>query len=173
MRKIPECPVRPADLLFVVAMCGLAASAPASVSLDGTVVDLNGRPIVQAQVTVRTGDSHAGADLITVFTGDGGRFSFPEAVTVAYKVESALTARSLGYDLLHVTAEGAADDLVNATIVMTKPAAEPETTPPTEEEQRVDVRGYVVAFGAVNALSNQLIGVLGLIWGALLLSVGR
>lgn len=129
MRKIPECPVRPADLLFVVAMCGLAASAPASVSLDGTVVDLNGRPIVQAQVTVRTGDSHAGADLITVFTGDGGRFSFPEAVTVADKVESALTARALGYDLLHVTAEGAADDLVNATIVMTSTSNQATAAP--------------------------------------------
>ena len=56
----------------------LAASADAAVvSIDGRVVDLNGRPVPAAQVIFDRDEAAPGASVVTVFTDADGSFRFP------------------------------------------------------------------------------------------------
>lgn len=105
------------------------ARAASKVSLSGSVLDLNGRPLVQAQVSVHTADAHAGANVITVFTDSSGYFSFPENVTVDDGIETALSARALGYEQLDVAAKHKGDESLSATIVMRKTANQAPVAP--------------------------------------------
>jgi len=105
-------------LCATVITIGLAASAKAAVEINGTVVDLNGTPLVQAQVSIMTPDSHAGADVMTVFTGDDGRFSFPESVDGVDAANVKLDVRVLGYEQLHASAAANGDDIAHVTIVL-------------------------------------------------------
>jgi streptogramin lyase len=119
MRNIREYLRRATDFpCIAAAVLGLSASAHAGVSIDGTVVDLNGRPLAQAQVSISTPESHAGADVVTVFTGDEGRFSFPESITELDPVNPGLNVRKLGYEQLNVSATNTGDNAVDVTIVM-------------------------------------------------------
>lgn len=68
------------------------AEAADNIAVSGNVVDLNGRPLIKAQVSIETAESHAGADVITVFAGNGGAFSYPEYMTIDGDIESALSA---------------------------------------------------------------------------------
>jgi streptogramin lyase len=94
-----------------------AMSAPAETQIDGLVLDLNGRPLAQAQVSLSTPDAHAGADVITVFTDPAGSFSFPSPVNGVAAADPDLQARVLGYEQLSLTAE-AGDASLDVTIVM-------------------------------------------------------
>lgn len=105
------------------------AEAADNIAVSGNVVDLNGRPLIKAQVSIETAESHAGADVITVFAGNGGGFSFPENITVDGDIESALSARVLGYRQLEVLATPGGDGNTTATIVMQKTANQANIAP--------------------------------------------
>ena len=99
---------------------GLASSAQAEIQVGGVVLDLNGRPLAQAQVSLTTADSHAGADVITVFTDPGGKFSFPESISAVTAADLELKARVLGYEQLTVSTKAAeaSDDAIDVTVIM-------------------------------------------------------
>jgi len=88
-------------------------SAAAESTITGRVVDLNGAPLAQAMVSLDAAESHAGADVITVFTDEQGQFVFSESVS---GVDS-LSVRMLDYeelDQVGLRADGTSD----VTIVM-------------------------------------------------------
>ncbi|HSD73759.1 MAG TPA: carboxypeptidase regulatory-like domain-containing protein [Steroidobacteraceae bacterium] len=68
-----------------------------SVAIDGRVVDLNGRPLQQAMVTVAKEAGQAGPTAVTVFTDDSGRFRFPSDAH-----GGAPSVRALGYRMIDV-----------------------------------------------------------------------
>lgn len=119
----------PKILCIASALLCLHANADDGIAVSGTVADLNGRPLAQAQVSVESADEHAGADVITVFTGNDGSFSFPEDVTVDDTIETALSARVIGYELLEVLISDSDDNRVNATIVMRKTSNQADVAP--------------------------------------------
>lgn len=96
----------------------LANASIADLQIEGLVVDLNGWPLPQAQVSVTTGPDHAGADVITVFTGPDGRFVFPEPVSTIDDPGLGLMARALGYDQLSVSIEASGAEARVATLLM-------------------------------------------------------
>ena len=162
--------------LFVTACClwigtsllCLQANAESSLAVAGNVVDLNGRPLAQAQVSIETADSHAGADIITVFTGGDGSFSFPEDIAADGRIEKALTVRVLGYEQLEVSVAEDGGDRVNATIVMRKTSNQANVAPASawlasitdREEKARFVRNCVdchqVPSGEVRAYAAQI-----------------
>lgn len=151
----------------------LEAHAASAVTVSGNVVDLNGKPVVQAQVSIDAADSHAGADVITVFTGSSGAFSFPESIAVAGGIETALSVRALGYEQLEVLAADRAAGQVIATIIMRSTANQANVAPASawlagisdrDEKARlvlncvgchqvpsVEVRAYAAQIDAVDA----------------------
>jgi streptogramin lyase len=84
--------------ILALAACRLTAAA----ELTGTVVDLNGRPLGKAQVSLSAADDTPGATVVTVFTDAAGRFAFPDAVTASPALEARVTARALGYRTVRV-----------------------------------------------------------------------
>jgi len=106
-----------------------STAAVADLQIGGIAVDLNGRPLPQAQVTVRTGESHRGADYITVFAGPDGRFVFPEPVATIDDDGLGLEARVLGYEQVSVLAESAGADTRDVTIVMRAAANQAAVAP--------------------------------------------
>ena len=122
--------LRPARRVITI-MCLLVtahASAQPAVGLSGTVIDLNGKPLAQAQVTIETADDHAGADAITVFSANEGRFSFPETFSPGERLEGSLGVRALGYEQLNVLLQTRGDQ-VDATIVMRKTSNQAAAAP--------------------------------------------
>jgi streptogramin lyase len=91
----------------------LSSQASADLSIAGRVVNLNAEPLVGAMVSLRTSEAHAGADVISVFTGPGGRFEFPERVEGVASLE----VRSLEYEQLEPVRE-LVRDVSDLTIVM-------------------------------------------------------
>jgi streptogramin lyase/cytochrome c551/c552 len=59
----------------------LAASARAEPALQGSVVDLGGRPLAGAMLTWEKPPAAAGPTAVTVFTDAGGHFRFPPSVS--------------------------------------------------------------------------------------------
>ena len=95
----------------------LALDASAATAVNGIVVDLNGQPRTQAQVLLKTPSSHAGPDVITVFTDSNGRFSFADAITGFDDGDPGLRARILGFEqvgapLVHADANSAEVTLI-------------------------------------------------------------
>jgi streptogramin lyase len=107
-------------IFVAISTLGLTAGTQAGIQISGVVLDLNGRPLAQAQVSLTTADSHAGADVITVFTGPGGNFSFPESISAVTATDLGLSARVLGYEQLTVStkAADASDDAIDVTVIM-------------------------------------------------------
>lgn len=142
-------PFKPFTRLLWAAIGVICVQANAADDIDvaGTVVDLNGQPLVQAQVSVRTAASYPGADVITVFTESGGRFSFPDAVTASGSIENALSARALGYEQLNVLTKNA-NNGVDATIVMKKTSNQAANAPASAWldgiEDREEKAGFVL-----------------------------
>jgi len=62
--------------LLIVFFCGLAAASENVIT--GAVVDINGKPVSAAMVKFVRGDGVKGADYITVFTDDEGKFNIPK-----------------------------------------------------------------------------------------------
>jgi len=113
----------------------LSSSASADVSIAGRVVDLNGEPLIGAMVSLRTSEAHAGADFISVFTGEGGRFEFPERVAGVASLE----VRSLEYEQLEPVGE-LMRDVSNLTIVMEPRLNQAEIAPASAWLASVDDR---------------------------------
>lgn len=67
-------------------------ASAAATSVEGRVVDINGRAVAQAMVTITRGPKEPGASATTVFTDAEGRFRFPDS----YEKPSPV-ARALGY----------------------------------------------------------------------------
>ena len=116
-------PMRHAALTGSLALA-LSSGASADLSVAGRVVTLNGEPLVGAMVSLRTSDAHAGADVISVFTGPSGRFEFPERVGGVASLE----VRSLKYRPLEPI--GALDrDTSNLTIVVERRLNQADVAP--------------------------------------------
>ena len=134
-------------LIYAIAISlGLAAVAEAAVEIDGTVVDLNGTPLAQAQVSIVTPDSHAGADVMTVFTGDGGRFSFPETISGLDLANPDLNARMLGYEQLNVSAASNSSSAMDVTIVMRRTSNQAAVAPASAWLTRIGDRDEKARF---------------------------
>lgn len=134
-------------LLYIMTlMPALTTGAQAGIELGGTAVDLNGRPLVNAQVSVRTADTHAGADVITVFTGDNGRFSFPESFSGPDVVDPDLNVRMLGYEQLDMSVVSNSDDAVDVTVVMRKTSNQAAVAPASAWLERIDDRDEKARF---------------------------
>lgn len=112
---------------------GLASTARAGVQIGGTVLDLNGRPLAQAQVSLATPDGYAGADVITVFTSAEGRFSFPGDIGGAAGIEANVHARVLGFEQLSlaVQATQAGDEAIDVAIIMRSTPNQAPVAPPS------------------------------------------
>ncbi|HEY7671148.1 MAG TPA: hypothetical protein VIC71_02940 [Gammaproteobacteria bacterium] len=98
-----------ANLLALIA----AAAAFGDENVAGRVVDLNGKPLAGAMVSLRPAEGNAGADVISVFTGPSGRFRFPERVGSVASVE----VRSLEHEQLEPV-DGLTQNFADLTIVM-------------------------------------------------------
>jgi virginiamycin B lyase len=85
------------------ASLGFAAVVHAAASVEGRVLDLNGRPVAQAQVVFDRDEHATGASVVTVFTDGDGRFRFPGSYADV-NADSAATldvsVRALGYEQL-------------------------------------------------------------------------
>ena len=108
-----------ARLLTVALLLALVTSGVMAVQVSGTVYDLQGMPLAQSMVTLTQGPNHQGADVITVFTDDQGRFRFSQAVNGVQVNSAQITARILGYEQLRVATrqQGQGQEL---TLIMQK-----------------------------------------------------
>jgi streptogramin lyase len=84
-----------ASLGLLVAGAFLASTALAGTKITGQVVDLNGRPLHQAMVTLTKQPDVAGPTATTVFTDESGTFAFPEGSPAG-----TLTVRHLGFRMM-------------------------------------------------------------------------
>ena len=109
---------RPAWRAASTAALLLSATAIAEIRVGGVVVDLNGRPLPQTQVSLRTADGHAGADVITVFTDADGRFQLPGPVAAVDEPGLGIEARRLGFEQVGAHAGSAGDDARDVTVVL-------------------------------------------------------
>lgn len=107
-------------------ICGLLfalASAAEGGPLQGRVLDLNGRGLAQAMVTLAKQPGAAGPAAVTVFTGANGRFQFPDGY------ESGSPAvRLLGFEMVDITARDVAGAR-ELTIIMRPDANQAGTAP--------------------------------------------
>jgi streptogramin lyase len=85
-------------LLACTGCLGLASQANAAVSLQGQVLDLNGRPVPQAQVIFDRDELGVGASVVTVFSDAEGHFSFPGIYAEATSSSLPVSVRVLGYE---------------------------------------------------------------------------
>jgi hypothetical protein len=102
----------------IAAFAGLLALIVSAVgfadqNVGGRVVDLNGKPVAGAMVSLTLSAKNAGANVISVFTGARGQFRFPERVESVALLE----VRSLELEQLEPVGE-LAQDLSSLTIVM-------------------------------------------------------
>ncbi|MYG81378.1 MAG: hypothetical protein F4187_06220 [Gemmatimonadetes bacterium] len=100
---------------------GMAGTARAAVSVEGHVLDINGRPVEQVQVTLEWGLGASGASAVTVFTDESGRFAFPQAFADASSNELPVVVRALGYEQLRSTSSvnrQGRDETVDLTIIV-------------------------------------------------------
>jgi streptogramin lyase len=112
---------RHALLMTAAVACGVfAGAAEADVTVQGAVLDLNGRPVPQAQVTFEPGLGAAGPSAVTVFTGDDGVFAFPDVLANVRARGLELHARALGWAQQSAIVEESESrsDRLTATIVM-------------------------------------------------------
>ena len=82
---------------------GMASAAQAAISVKGQVLDINGRPVAQAQVTLDWGLGAFGATAVTVFTDAAGKFAFPEPFENVQLKDLPIQIRALGFEQLSTT----------------------------------------------------------------------
>jgi streptogramin lyase/cytochrome c551/c552 len=77
--------------------------AQAAATLQGRVLDANGKPVPQVQVILERGANAVGASVVTVFSDADGRFRFPEVFPEVDGKSLRLAARVLGYQQVDST----------------------------------------------------------------------
>jgi streptogramin lyase len=82
--------------VLAVAFLWLPQAAAGS-EIQGRVVDINGRPVQQAQVLLDPPEPAVGASIITVFSDASGVFRFPGDHEIAAPDNSPLSVRALGF----------------------------------------------------------------------------
>jgi streptogramin lyase len=105
----------------VLAGASLGAAAQADTTITGQVLDVNGLPVAQAQVTFEPGLGAAGPSAVTVFTDADGAFAFSDALREPEAGGFPLNARALGWAQVssHVDFSGARRNRrAEATIIM-------------------------------------------------------
>jgi hypothetical protein len=118
----------------------LAANIPAMEQVEGVVVDLNGRPLARAQVSLDTPGTHAGADVITVFTGEDGRFSIPDPVDEFDIAEPAIRARVLGYEQISSSVNRGDNAALDVTLILRHTGNQAPLAPASAWLERIDDR---------------------------------
>ena len=117
MRKVYGLSMNATKLLVALS---LFSTVSAQTMIDGHVFDLNGSPVTQALVSVRTAASHKGADIISVFTDNQGYFKFQQRITGVSDQDDAIVIRKLGYETVNITAIENRKKNNNLTAVMRK-----------------------------------------------------
>jgi len=115
-------------VVLVVLAGGFAPFAGAEAILGGIVVDLNGRPLSQAQVSLTLPAALPAPDVITVFSGEDGRFAFPEVPERPDGKSPAVTVRALGYEQVGQST-AATSDAVEVTVIMGRQPNEAAVAP--------------------------------------------
>ena len=100
-----------ASLLPLILLTCMGAQAA---TFTGTVVDINGNPVVGAMVTLEP--SWPGPTYVTAFSDPDGRFSLPDQVNYRRGSEFQVAIRALGYELVDSSMEEAGDG-VSLTVI--------------------------------------------------------
>lgn len=133
--------------LAAAGMLWLGAAGAAT--LQGRVVDTNGQPVAQAQVILERDAGAAGAHVITVFTGAGGQFRFPENLPELTRERLKVRARALGYKPVEqsVRASGAAGNAtLDATLIVARVDNQVDVAPASAWLNRIATRAEKSAF---------------------------
>jgi streptogramin lyase len=105
---------RGASALFALLIASvLPATGQAGGNVDGQVVDLNGRSLPNAMVTLTKDAGQSGPTAVTVFTDEKGRFTFPEG-----SATGVIAAKSLGYRMVEDAAPSSRGDSTRIRILM-------------------------------------------------------
>ena len=122
--------------LCVIAGCfGLAAPADAAFSVQGQVLDLNGRPVAQAQLVFDRASGAPGASVVTVFSDADGKFVFPGDFPETYSeaTSESIAVRALGYEQIdrvaHVKSQDGGGDALDLTFVVGPAANQIDVAP--------------------------------------------
>jgi streptogramin lyase len=102
----------------------LSEAALAAGAVGGIVLDLNGRPLPQAMVTLAKDAGQPGPAAVTVFTDGNGKFHFPEGTA-----RGNVTAKMLGYRALTPAAMTGADSGKPMRIIMRSESNEAGVAP--------------------------------------------
>lgn len=84
------------------ALIAFGAHAQAASTVEGRVMDVNGRPVAGAQVIFDRDDGAPGASAVTVFSGDDGRFAIPGRYPEITPESVPLVVRSLDHEQVGV-----------------------------------------------------------------------
>ena len=168
--------------VLVVLSVWLPAAAHAQLAVRGHVFDTNGRPVTQAQVTIRRPPGSHGATAVTVFTDERGLFRFSEFFAETGSADLPLLVRALGFKQLNVssslTGDGRRNDVLDVTVVMRRTSNQAGVAPasawlgvienPDEREEMVmlcvachqhptpEVRAYANAIDDVHTADRAL-----------------
>lgn len=118
--------------LILSGAAGLAAGAHAASRIEGLVLDVNGRPVAGAQVLFDRERGAPGASVVTVFTGEDGRFAFPGKYPDATQESTSLVVRSLGYEQADArwVAEGEGDSETLRAVLIVRPRSNQASVAP-------------------------------------------
>ena len=110
----------------------LAGTTQAGVTVEGRVLDIDGKPVGEAKVTLDWGVGAHGAAAVTVFTDEAGKFVFPEAFSKAEAEDLPLQVRAQGFEQLSATSvlEGKRNNKTADFIVVLKRSANQIDTAP-------------------------------------------
>jgi len=99
--------IRIPSLVASVAVA-ITSNIASSATLGGRILDLNGRPVADAMVTVATG--LPGPSALTVYSNAAGRFEFPARETFGTGEKLKVSLRALGHELLETRVLRSASD---------------------------------------------------------------
>jgi len=89
--------------IALAACAAFVHAANAAATLQGRVLDINGKPVPQVQLILERGIAAAGGNVVTVFSDAEGRFRFPDTFPELSRASLDMEARALGYRQLSST----------------------------------------------------------------------
>jgi streptogramin lyase len=125
---------RSALLALVAAIAPLLSHA--DIAVRGQVLDLNGKPVKQAMVTVEAGPAETGIAAVTVFADDQGVFVFPGKIANVTASKLPVRAAKLGYRQNAVLSDAKGDG-VALTILMETSAEQAGIAPASAWLRRI------------------------------------